>query len=78
VTQVSEVPESHTVAAHLAACPYYSLPAPDRGDGRSRFASIAATVAEGDTVTITVTDFDGATRIYIATVRLASAVAVTK
>jgi hypothetical protein len=63
------VPESYAVARHLAACPYYLLPAPDRGDGKARFASTAAATADGDTVTVTVTDFDGATRVYVATVR---------
>jgi hypothetical protein len=70
VTKVPEVPESHTVAAHLVACPFYLLPAPERGDAKARFASIAAAVAEGDTLTVTVRDFDGATRVYRATVRL--------
>jgi len=65
---MTHIPETHFVAKHLVACPYYQLPAPDRGDDKVRPRSFAAATAEANVVTVTVRDFDGRERVYRATV----------
>ncbi len=66
--------EAARIAARLASSPWFPLPSSDSGDGRAVPDSTVHVEAEGDVVTVTVTDADGAKREYRAQVQPVSSV----
>ncbi|RIR68652.1 hypothetical protein D2E62_06465 [Mycobacteroides abscessus] len=66
--------EASRIAARLASSPWFPLSSSGSGDGRAVPDSTVHVESEGDVVTVTVTDADGAKREYRAQVQLASSV----
>ncbi len=66
--------EAARIAARLASSPWFPLLSNDSGDGRAVPDSTVHVESEGDVVTVTVTDHDGAKREYRAQVRPVSSV----
>lgn len=64
--------EAHLIAARLASSPWFPLPSSDSRDGRTLPDATVHVEVEGDVVTVTVTDRDGAKREYRAQVQLVS------
>ncbi|RIU26773.1 hypothetical protein D2E89_04010 [Mycobacteroides abscessus] len=66
--------EATLIAARLASSPWFPLPSSGSRDGKAVPDSTVHVEAEGDVVTVTVTDHDGAKREYRAQVQPVSSV----